>query len=69
MLERSELAAELGFWPATTEPVDIERHRAQITEQIEWETKAAAVSLTTEQLQRRYSHLHIQADRSARKQQ
>ncbi len=22
-----ELAAELGFWPATTDPDDIERHR------------------------------------------
>lgn len=25
--ERAELATELGFWPATLDPADIERHR------------------------------------------
>ena len=24
---RADLARELGFWPATTKPADIERHR------------------------------------------
>jgi hypothetical protein len=27
-----ELAAELGFWPATTDEADIERHRQLIQE-------------------------------------
>jgi hypothetical protein len=26
-----ELAAEIGFWPATTEEADIERHRRSVT--------------------------------------
>ena len=31
-----ELAAKLGFWPATTNPDDIERHREQSTNADFW---------------------------------
>jgi hypothetical protein len=32
MAKLRELAAELGFWPATTDPEDVERHRQQSAE-------------------------------------
>jgi hypothetical protein len=46
---RAELAEELGFWPATTRPEDIERHRLLNT------TLDAAS--TQEHVSRKFQHL------------
>lgn len=54
MNELRALAIKFGFWPATTRPEDIERHRVQAAELLAWESRAAAKSLTKEQLERRY---------------
>lgn len=52
----SELAAELGFFPATLDPVDIERHRRLNAIQ------DAAQSL--EKASRRYAHLREEKRRT-----
>ena len=47
------LADELGFWPATTDPEDIERHR-RLNAALE---KAPGL----EQTAKKFAHLHRQA--------
>ena len=54
MNELRALAIKFGFWPATTSREDIERHRVHAAELLAWESRAAAKSLTKEQLERRY---------------
>jgi hypothetical protein len=44
-----ELAQELGFWPASTKPEDVERHRRL--------NKALDAALDLDQLARKYAHL------------
>lgn len=53
-----ELAQELGFWPATTEPADIERHRRL--------NKALDAAPDLEKTARKFAHLHKQAARNQR---
>jgi hypothetical protein len=45
---RAELAAELGYWPATTDEADIAEHRRK--------NAAADASQTREQVQRKHAH-------------
>lgn len=49
LVKLRRLAAEFGYWPATTHPEDIERHRLL--------NIAAEQNLTDQQLQHRYVHL------------
>ncbi|KUI48416.1 hypothetical protein AU198_20815 [Mycobacterium sp. GA-1199] len=46
---RAELAAELGFYPASLDPVDIERHRRL--------NAAADRAPTMDKIHRKYAHL------------
>ncbi|HRD12614.1 MAG TPA: hypothetical protein PLI79_12195 [Mycobacterium sp.] len=50
-----ELARELGFWPATTHPEDIERHRRL--------NKALDAAPDRETLAKKFAHLHRKAKR------
>lgn len=52
-----ELAAELGYWPATTGPGDIDRHRRL--------NMALDAASPFERVAKKYSHLH-QAHRRRR---
>lgn len=56
-IRRAELAEELGFYPASLKPEDIERHRRQNAELESWESRARASSLTREQVAKKYAHL------------
>jgi hypothetical protein len=47
---RAELAAELGYYPATLDPEDIERHRRL--------NAALDAAPTREKVARRYAHLN-----------
>jgi hypothetical protein len=49
MSKMRELAAELGYWPATTDDEDIERHRRL--------NAALDKAHTAEEITRRYTHL------------
>jgi hypothetical protein len=51
---RAELAQELGFWPATTDPEVIEDHR-----------RAKAIDEKRYTGTHRWDHLRIQAEREA----
>lgn len=53
-----ELARELGFWPATTNPEDIERHRRL--------NKALDAAPDLEKTAKKFAHLHRQAERTGR---
>lgn len=53
---RADLARELGYWPATTTPADIERHRRL--------NAALDAAPTREQISRRYAHLAEERRRS-----
>ncbi len=53
---RAELAAELGFFPATVDPVDIERHRRL--------NAALDAAPTMEQITRKYAHLREERRRT-----
>ena len=51
-----ELARELGFWPATTNPEDIERHRRL--------NKALDAAPGLDKLAAKFAHLHQQSKRT-----
>lgn len=51
-----ELAEELGFWPATTNPEDIERHRRL--------NKALDAAPGLDKLAAKFAHLHQQSKRT-----
>ena len=51
-----ELAEELGFWPATTNPEDIERHRRL--------NKALDAAPGLDKLAAKFAHLHQQPKRT-----
>ncbi|MGO4445072.1 hypothetical protein AB4Z42_17105 [Mycobacterium sp. 2YAF39] len=53
--DRAELAAELGFYPATLDPVDIERHRRL--------NAAADSAQGQERIGQKYLHLREQKRR------
>ncbi|SKW56858.1 Uncharacterised protein [Mycobacteroides abscessus subsp. abscessus] len=53
---RAELAAELGFYPATLDPADIERHRRL--------NAALDAAPTIERIARKYAHLHEERRRA-----
>ena len=52
-----ELAEELGFWPATTNPEDIERHRRL--------NKALDAAPDLEKTAKKFAHLHGQGSGQA----
>ncbi len=49
----SKLVDELGFWPATTNPEDIERHRRL--------NAALEKAPDLEKIAQKYAHLHVAA--------
>ena len=51
-----ELARELGFWPATTNPEDIERHRRL--------NKALDAAPDLDKAAQKFAHLHKQVKRA-----
>ena len=51
-----ELAEELGFWPATTNPEDIERHQRL--------NKALDAAPGLDKLAAKFAHLHQQSKRT-----
>ena len=51
-----EFAEELGFWPATTNPEDIERHRRL--------NKALDAAPDRETLAKKFAHLHEKSKRT-----
>ena len=51
-----ELARELGFWPATTNPKDIERHRRL--------NKALDAAPDLYKVAKKFAHLHRKAKRT-----
>lgn len=51
-----ELARELGFWPATTNPEDIERHRRL--------NKALDAAPDLDKAAKKFAHLHTKAKRT-----
>jgi hypothetical protein len=53
---RAELAAELGYYPATLDPEDIERHRRL--------NAALDAAPTREKVARRYAHLNEEKRRN-----
>jgi hypothetical protein len=52
MANLRELACELGYWPATTHPEDIERHRRL--------NRALDAALDLEKTKKKFAHLHLQ---------
>lgn len=52
-LRLRELAADLGFWPATTDPDDIARHRRL--------NDALDAALDLEQTGKKFAHLRVRA--------
>jgi hypothetical protein len=68
-LSRSEIellrdfTEEFGFYPASVEPEDVERTRAELAEHDRWVERAKASSLTPKQLAHRYAHLRRWAAR------
>lgn len=57
MTELRKLAAELGYWPATTNPEDIDRHRRL--------NAALDKAPTMEQISRKWDHRRVAAERAA----
>ncbi|OBG87853.1 hypothetical protein H8Z59_20285 [Mycolicibacterium fortuitum] len=53
---RAELAAELGFYPATLDPADIDRHRRL--------NAALDAAPTIERIARKYAHLREERRRA-----
>lgn len=49
-----ELAAEFGYWPATTRPEDVARHRRL--------NKALDAAPDLDKTAKKFSHLHKQAE-------
>lgn len=54
-----ELAEELGYWPATTSPEDIERHRRL--------NKALDAAPDLDKTAKKFAHLHKQARQKGRR--
>ncbi|HWS94661.1 MAG TPA: hypothetical protein VN306_19880 [Mycobacterium sp.] len=55
-----EYAAEFGYWPATTDPADIERHRRL--------NAALDKAPTQDKIQRKFAHMRREQEQAEREQ-